>query len=62
MLASHLFEGRNMKYEEDLEEKVRQLTPEVVSAAVRKHINPARLSTVAAGDFDSKPRTEAAAR
>ena len=49
-----------MKYEEELEERIRQLTPETVAAAVRKHIDPARLSTVAAGDFESK--TAAAAK
>ena len=54
LLARHLYEGRTMKYVEELEEHIRQLTPEAVAAAVRKHIDPARLSAVAAGDFESK--------
>jgi zinc protease len=54
MLAQQLFEGRTMKYEEELEERIRQLTPETVAAAVRKHVDPARLCSVAAGDLESK--------
>ena len=54
MLARHLYEGRTMKYVEELEQQIRQLTPETVAAAVRKHIDPARLSVVVAGDFESK--------
>ena len=54
LLARQLYEGRTMKYVEELEEHIRQLTPETVAAAVRKHIDPARLSAVAAGDFESK--------
>ena len=54
LLARQLYEGRTMKYVEELEDHIRQLTPEVVAAAVRKHIDPARLSAVAAGDFESK--------
>jgi zinc protease len=53
MLAQQLYEGRTMKYEEELEDRVRQLTPESIAAAVRKHIDPARLSSVAAGDLES---------
>jgi zinc protease len=53
MLAQQLYEGRTMKYEEELEERVRQLTPESIAAAVRKHIDPARLCSVAAGDLES---------
>ncbi len=54
MLARQLYEGRTMKYEEDLEQRIQQLTPETVAAAVRKHIDPAQLTEVAAGDFETK--------
>jgi zinc protease len=59
MLNRQLYEGRTMKYVAELEEHIRQLTPETVAAAVRKHIDPARLSAVAAGDFESKPAAAA---
>jgi zinc protease len=54
MLAKQLHDGRTMKYVADLEEDVRHLTPEAVGAALRKYIDPARLSAVAAGDLESK--------
>jgi zinc protease len=54
LLARQLYEGRTMKYEQDLEEQIQQLTPERVWAAVRKHIDPTRLSSVAAGDLEAK--------
>jgi zinc protease len=54
MLAQHLHEGRTFGYEEELESRIRQLTAESVSSAIRKHIDPARLSTVTAGDLESK--------
>jgi len=40
-----------MKWDEQLEQKIQALTPEQVSAAFRKHIDPAALSIVKAGDF-----------
>jgi zinc protease len=51
MLVSQLFAGRTMKYEADLEEKIRSLQPEQVSATFRKYIDPKRLTVVTAGDF-----------
>jgi zinc protease len=50
-LASHEQENRTMKWDEQLEQKIQALTPEQVSAAFRKHIDPASLSIVKAGDF-----------
>lgn len=35
----------------DFEEKVKALTPEMVNAAFRKHIDPSKLAIVVAGDF-----------
>jgi zinc protease len=55
MLAATLsrreFYGRTMKFDEALEAKVAALTPEQVSEAFRRHIDPSALSYVKAGDF-----------
>jgi zinc protease len=59
LLARHLHEGRTMKFVADLEDDIRRLTRETVAVAVRKHIDPARLSSVAAGDLESKGSTGA---
>jgi zinc protease len=50
-LAQHEFLGRTMHWDEQLEQKIQALTPETISAAFRKHIDPAALSVVKAGDF-----------
>ena len=42
---------RTMKWQEELEAKVAALTPEQVSAAFRRHVDPAALIFVKAGDF-----------
>ena len=58
MLASaiteNLYIGRTMKFQAELEHKIKELTPEVVNAAMRKYIDPKRLSVVTAGDFKKK--------
>jgi zinc protease len=53
-LANDLYVGRTMQFQADLEEKFKALTPEVVNAALRKHLDPKRLSTITAGDFTKK--------
>jgi zinc protease len=42
---------RTLKFDEALEAKVAALTPEQISAAFRKHLDPAGLIVVKAGDF-----------
>ena len=42
---------RTLKFDEALEAKVAALTPEQISAAFRKHVDPAGLIVVKAGDF-----------
>ena len=54
LLANDLYIGRTMKFQADLEQKIKALTPEVVNAALRKHLDPKRLSTITAGDFNKK--------
>jgi zinc protease len=51
LLASHERLGRTMKWEEDLENKIKALTPAQISAAFKRHIDPAAVSIVKAGDF-----------
>ena len=51
LLASHEHLGRTMKWDDELENHIRALTAEQVSAAFRRHIDPAALSIVKAGDF-----------
>jgi zinc protease len=55
MLAATLsrreFYGRTMKFDEAEEAKVAALTPQQVSEAFRRHIDPSTLSFVKAGDF-----------
>jgi zinc protease len=53
-LAENLFVGRTMQFQADLEQKIQALTPEAVDAALRKHLDPKRLSVVTAGDFVKK--------
>ena len=53
-LAENLYLGRTMQFQADLEQKIKTLTPEAVDAALRKHLDPKRLSVVTAGDFAKK--------
>jgi zinc protease len=50
-LAAHEQVGRTMKWDEQLEQKIRALTAAQVTAAFRKLVDPAALSIVKAGDF-----------
>jgi zinc protease len=51
MLASHLYLGRTLQYDADLEKAIEQLTPEDVSSALRKYIDAKRLIVIGAGDI-----------
>jgi zinc protease len=50
-LASREGRGRTMQWDRQLEEKIQTLTPEQINAAFRRHIDPAALVIVKAGDF-----------
>ena len=52
-LADHLFDGRTMQYDADLEASLRRLTPEQVDAAMRKYVDPSKLCVIVAGDLKS---------
>jgi zinc protease len=49
---SHL--GRTMAYEDEMESKVKALTAAEVHAALGRHLDPAKLVVVTAGDFEGK--------
>jgi zinc protease len=50
-LNSYLFLGRTLKWDADLDAKLRALTPEQISAAMRRHIDPAKITIIKSGDF-----------
>ncbi len=56
LLSQDLYVGRTMKFQADLEQKIKALTPEAVNAALRKYIDAKRLSIVRAGDFEKKDK------
>jgi zinc protease len=51
LLVNHELRGRTMKWDEQIEQRIQALTPEQISAAFRKHVDPTALSIVKAGDF-----------
>ena len=51
MLAVELYLGRTFAWDAELDRKVQSLTGEQVLAAMRKYIDPAKMSMVKAGDF-----------
>jgi zinc protease len=56
LLQRHLFNGRTLAWNAELEKKVGALTAEQTTAAFRKWIDPAKISVVRAGDFaNAKP-------
>jgi len=50
-LGSYLFVKRTFAWDIDFEAKIAALTPAQVNAALKRHLDPARLSFIAAGDF-----------
>jgi zinc protease len=50
-LGSYLFAKRTFKWDIDFESKIGALTPQQVNDAIKRHLDPARLAVVAAGDF-----------
>ena len=59
-LSEYLSLERTLKFDADLEDQVRKLTPAQVNEAMREFIKPANISVVSAGDF-AKASKEAAA-
>jgi zinc protease len=50
-LSLYLFVKRTFAWDIDLESKIAALTPAQVNQALRKHVDPAKLALVMAGDF-----------
>lgn len=50
-LSSYLFWKRDLAWDAQREEMIRTLTPEQVNAAIKKHLDYARMISVKAGDF-----------
>jgi zinc protease len=44
-------DDRTMAFDAALEERIQALTPEEVSSVLRRHLDPAQISIVEAGDF-----------
>ena len=57
MLTSLRELNRTMAHEADMDKKIEALTPEIISAALRSHIDPKKLTVVVAGDFGTKTAT-----
>ncbi len=51
IIASREQSGRSMKWDEQLEAKIQALTADEVNATFRRHLDPAALTIVKAGDF-----------
>ena len=60
-LASQLFLGRTMRFVTDYEQGIATATVEQVNAAIRKHLDPARVVHVYAGDFSVTAAQDAGA-
>jgi zinc protease len=52
--VGNLFLGRTFAYSKQFEERIVALKTAEVSAALRKHVDPARMTIVKAGDFSKK--------
>jgi zinc protease len=57
-LRSDIDSGRSLAWDKRFEARVAGLTPAAVLAAVRKYIDPAKISVVKAGDFTKISRSE----
>ena len=58
--VSYLFYGKTFADSQEFENKIAALKPEDVLAAMRRHIDPARLTIIKAGDFAKAAKSAAA--
>jgi zinc protease len=54
--VANLFVGRTFAFSKALEDRIRALTLAEVNAALRKHLDPAKVTIVEAGDFAGKAK------
>ena len=52
--ANDLFLGRTLAWDAELEKRVAALTPAEIVAAMRRHIDPSKITIIKAGDFAKK--------
>jgi zinc protease len=57
-LAFYLSLGRTFSWDEELERRIAALTPKEVVEAMRRRLDPAKISTVKAGDFKTGDRPQ----
>lgn len=62
MLNGADFDNRTLAWDEGLENHVKALTPERVVEAMRKHIDPANVTVIKAGDFKKAAASAAAGK
>lgn len=61
-LNSYLFLNRTLAWDRELEKRVEALTPEQIVAAMRRHIDPSKISIIKAGDFAKAAKGAGAAK
>ena len=54
-LNYYLLFDRTLKWDADLESKIKALSPDVINAAMRRNIDPLKITIVKAGDFAKNP-------
>ena len=59
VLSNGLYLNRTLAWDAEMEKKVEALTPEQILAAMRKRIDPGRLTIIKAGDFANAARKQA---
>ena len=57
-LVANRFNGRTMAWDEQLEAKIRALSPDQINAAMKKYIDPKQIMIFRAGDFAKNPPTK----
>jgi zinc protease len=50
-IATRLYANRTLSWDAEFERKIAALTPEQITAALRRHIDPAKITIIKAGDF-----------
>jgi zinc protease len=53
-LAHYLYAKRTFAWDIEFEARIAALTPAQVHAALKRHLDPAKISVITAGDFKQK--------
>lgn len=51
LIAARLYTNRTLEWDADFERKIAALTPAQINAAMRRHIDPSKITIIKAGDF-----------